>query len=266
MTKLPSPDFAVIGGSGLTSMPGLQIIHRQLVRTPWGEPSGPVTFGELGGRVIAFLPRHGQGHTIAPHLVNYRANMHALAKVGVQRVIGVAAVGGIHENCTPGRLVIADDLIDYTWGRAHSYFEGGVTGTPVNHVDFTHPYCAALRQALTGAVESAKVDALDGGVYAATQGPRFETPAEIRRLKNDGGDVVGMTGMPEAGLARELGMCYANLSVVVNPAAGLGAPGEALSLEAIFAELEQGIDSARRLIETAAGAVGDVHCTRCGGQ
>jgi 5'-deoxy-5'-methylthioadenosine phosphorylase len=240
--------IAVIGGSGLTQLTGLRITRREVVRTPYGEPSAPMVFGELSGREILFLPRHGAGHTIPPHDVNYRANVWALREAGVRNVIAVNAVGGISPDfvgsCT---LVVPDQIIDYTWGRAHTFF--GSEQRKVTHVDFTYPYCEALRQVLIAAGGAAGLPLVPRGTYAATQGPRFESAAEIRRIERDGGDIVGMTGMPEAGLARELELCYACIAVVVNPAAGK--VKEEISLKDIERNLEHGMSCVRSLLEKA---------------
>lgn len=211
--------LAILGGTGLTEMEGLELLDQQAVETPYGPPSDLLQFGRLFGAEIVFLARHGKAHTIAPHQINYRANLWALQKVGVQRVIAFAATGGIHGEMTPAAVVIPDQIVDYTYGREHTFFEGGEG--EVTHVDFSEPYCAALRQDLLVAAGRANVSVMDGGVYGATQGPRLETAAEIQRMKRDGCDLVGMTGMPEAALARELGLCYATISIVANWAAGL---------------------------------------------
>jgi 5'-methylthioinosine phosphorylase len=236
--------FAVIGGTGLDRLPGLQITERRAVQTPYGEPSGPVSVGELHGHRLAFLARHGDDHHIPPHKVNYRANLWALQRIGVKRVMAVAAVGGITPEMRPARLVFPDQVIDYTWGREHSFADG--SAAHVQHVDFTHPYTPALRERFIAAARALQLDAVESGVYGATQGPRLESLAEIRRMARDGCDIVGMTGMPEAGLARELGLDYACCAVVVNWAAGLGS-GD------IHAEIagciEQGMAGVRRLLE-----------------
>ncbi len=204
--------LAIIGGSGLTRLANLEVSRREVVRTPCGEPSGALTFGSVAGCEVVFLARHGYGHTIPPHQVNYRANIWALHAQGVKNVIAVAAVGGIRDDLAPGALVVPDQIIDYTHGRAATFFTGGDSG--VRHIDFTQPYCQRLRAACLTAAQQAGETLLDGGVYAATQGPRLETAAEIDRLERDGADMVGMTGMPEAALASEIGLCYATLAVV----------------------------------------------------
>lgn len=210
--------LAIIGGSGLTQLANLEVARREIMRTPYGDPSGAITFGTIRGEPVAFLARHGYGHTIPPHKVNYRANMWALAQHQVKYIVAVASVGGIRPDLTPGTLAIPDQIIDYTHGREFTYFHG--TDRSVVHVDFTRPYCEALRQRLLQAAGEAGEPVLAGGTYAATQGPRLESAAEIDRLERDGADMVGMTGMPEAALARELGLCYAAVAVVVNHAAG----------------------------------------------
>jgi 5'-deoxy-5'-methylthioadenosine phosphorylase len=237
---------AIIGGSGLTNLKNLRIMRREVIRTPYGEPSAPMVFGQIGGQEAVFLPRHGAGHTIPPHEVNYRANIWAIKQTGVDKVLAVNAVGGISPDyLASGTLVIPDQVIDYTYGRAHTFF--GSEHKKVTHVDFTHPYCEDLRQTVIRAAAGAKMKVVGRGTYGATQGPRFESAAEIRRMERDGADIVGMTGMPEAGLARELELCYASISLVVNPAAGKAR--EAISLREIEKNLETGMASVRSLLE-----------------
>jgi 5'-methylthioadenosine phosphorylase len=242
--------LAIIGGSGLTQLANLTVTRRLAVRTPYGEPSGPLTFGEIGGREIVFLARHGEGHTIPPHQINYRANLWALHAQGVTRVLGVAAVGGIRSDMQPGVLALPDQLIDYTHGREGTFYTQEDRG--VGHIDFTWPYSRVLRQACLLAAQSAAVEIIDGGVYAATQGPRLETAAEINRLERDGAAVVGMTGMPETVLAREIGVDYAVIAVVANHAAGRAGSAEAISMQQITAVLEGGMDRVRSIIEKMA--------------
>lgn len=239
-------ELAIIGGTGLTTLKTLQITHREVVHTPYGEPSGPLTHGRLNGKPVVFLARHGYGHTIPPHKVNYRANLWILKRIGVTRVVAVAAVGGIRADMTPGRLAFPDQLIDYTWSRGHTFFENDLSH--VTHVDFTHPYCDELRQVLIRAARAAQLDAAESGTYGATQGPRLETAAEINRLERDGCDMVGMTGMPETALARELGLCYATCAVVANRAAGRG--GDSIEMEDIERYLKIGMDKVRTLLHT----------------
>lgn len=239
--------LAVIGGSGLPQFEDLEQVRRKAVRTPYGEPSGALTFGRLRGREIVFLARHGDGHSIAPHQVNYRANIWALKQEGAGEIVSVATVGGIRKELAPGSLVVPDQIIDYTWGRPSTFFEGA--GAPVKHVDFTEPYSAALRARILDAARDCGEAIAARGVYAATQGPRLESAAEIDRLERDGADLVGMTGMPETALAREAGLDYAAIAVVANRAAGRGDSARAISLERIEAVLRESMRRVRRIIE-----------------
>jgi 5'-methylthioinosine phosphorylase len=212
--------IAVIGGTGMNQWPGLEVLDERTASTPFGEPSAPILHGRVDGVEVAFLPRHGVGHKFPPHRINYRANLWALKDDGVRTVIAIAAVGGIARNLPPAAVAVPEDLIDYTWGRDHTYHDGGPM--PLKHADFSAPYAPALRKALLAGARKARVKLVDGGVMGVTQGPRLESPAEIRRLRRDGCTMVGMTGMPEAALARELDLDYAALAVSVNWAAGLG--------------------------------------------
>ena len=238
--------LAIIGGSGLAQLADLEVVRRQIVRTPYGEPSGPLTFGRLAGGEVAFLARHGYGHTLAPHEINYRANLWALRDRGVTRILAVCTVGGIARGLGAGSLVVPDQIIDYTWGRKSTYFEGAEQ--PVVHVDFTHPYCGETRRMLIEGAAQAGVEVVPRGTYAAVQGPRLETVAEIDRLERDGADLVGMTGMPEAALARELGIPYAALALVANPAAGRGTSAESISLEEISRVLKETMGRVRQVV------------------
>ncbi|HNO75045.1 S-methyl-5'-thioinosine phosphorylase [Nitrosomonas mobilis] len=238
--------IAVIGGSGMKQLPGLEVTHRQMMRTPYGEPSSPLIFGTINGHEVVFLSRHGHGHTIAPHMVNYRANIWALCTLKVRCVIAVASVGGIRANLTPGTIIIPDQIIDYTYNRRFTYFED--TDRQVVHTDFTQPYCTDTRTRLLESARQAGEKIFDGGVYAATQGPRLETIAEINRLERDGADMVGMTGMPEAILARELGLSYATIATVANYAAGRGDSQDSIPLQAVFATLEKSMVNVRNIL------------------
>lgn len=235
-------DLALIGGTGLYRFPGLEHAERHPVDTPYGAPSDAVVIGRLGGRRLAFLARHGESHTIPPHRVNYRANLWALHHLGARRVVGVNAVGGIRDDLGPRALALPDQLIDYTHDRLSSYCD--VAGAEVRHIDFSEPYARGLRKKLLAAAARAGVALVDGGCYGATQGPRLETRAEIVRMRRDGCDLVGMTGMPEAALARELKIDYACIALVANWAAGCSAPAAAsvpaaeISLAEIFVNLE----------------------------
>ncbi len=239
--------LAVIGGSGLSQLTNLDISHREVVRTPYGEPSGAVTFGQIGCRPVAFLARHGYGHTLAPHEINYRANLWALWKSGVTGVISVASVGGIRSDLKPGDLVVPHQIIDYTWGRKSSFYEG--PDSKVQHIDFTEPFDEALRRHLLDAAASLELAVSDHAVYATTQGPRLETAAEINRMENDGADVVGMTAMPEAVLAREIGLPYAAINLVANYAAGRGDSCNGISFNVIDGILHESIVKVRAIIE-----------------
>jgi 5'-methylthioinosine phosphorylase len=217
--------LALIGGSGLYGLDGSDRLVAEgpvsLGQSRYGEPSAPVFRYRAESGEILFLPRHGIDHSIAPHLIDYRANIDALLRAGASRIVGVCSVGAIETGIEPGSLVLPDQLIDYTWGRDQTFH---LPGEPVVHVDFTEPFDPSLRAAISGAMDALGVPFTDGGTYGAVQGPRFESSAEIRKMARDGCTVVGMTGMPEAGLARETGVPYAALCPVGNLAAGNG-PG-----------------------------------------
>ncbi len=239
MTKL-----AIIGGTGLTSIDEMQIISNETVATPYGAPSSSLVTGKLANKEIIFLARHGNDHTIPPHKINYRSNIWALKSVGVTDVIAVGAVGGIHEDIPPGRIAIPDQIIDYTYSRKHTYFEDNLS--EVTHIDFTHPYNEQLRKKLLQAVIDCNLDAYNEGVYGATQGPRLETAAEIWRMQKDGCDMVGMTGMPEASLSKELGLNYACCALSVNWAAGKGK--SEITMQEIEQAIEVGMVSVKELL------------------
>ena len=239
--------LAIIGGSGLTQLSNMEIERREVARTPYGEPSGALIFGRMCDQPVVFLARHGFGHTIPPHLVNYRANIWALKDAKVSAIVSVASVGSIRADLPPGTLIVPDQIIDYTWGRSSTFFDGG--DAPVRHIDFTHPYDAPLRQRLLAAIGAAGEQAVDGGVYASTQGPRLETAAEIDRFERDGADIVGMTGMPEAALARELGLPYAAIGVVVNNAAGRWSSEHGIQFEDIELVLQDSMVRVRKVLE-----------------
>jgi 5'-methylthioinosine phosphorylase len=211
--------LAIIGGTGVEELEGLEVVRDHSVETPFGKPSRTIQEGRLGEATLFFLQRHGSPGAIPPHLINYRANLWALHSLGVDGIVAINAVGGITDSMRPGRLLIPDQLIDYTWGREHT-FDEGLDGE-LMHIDFTEPYERNLRAELLAAAAAAKVPHEVSGVHGVTQGPRLETAAEVRRMARDGCDVVGTTGMPEAALARELDIPYANVCMVVNPAAGL---------------------------------------------
>jgi 5'-methylthioinosine phosphorylase len=237
--------LAIIGGSGLYSLgDDFHVDEACSRKTPYGETSADVLLGSWQDSEIAFLPRHGEGHSLAPHAVNYRANLWALKQAGVNRIIAVNAVGGISPDMAPATLSIPRQLIDYSSGREHSFCDGrdGV----VRHVDFSQPYSATLRASLKQAAARLDLALVDAGTYGCSNGPRFETAAEIERMRRDGCSIVGMTGMPEAGLARELDIEYACLALVVNWAAGVA--DSDISMEEIMVNLEQGIQRLRPLL------------------
>ncbi len=236
---------AIIGGTGLNQLEQLTIQRREKIETPYGSPSAELVFGNYLGSEYVFLARHGEPHTIPPHRINYRANIAALKQVGITRILAVAAVGGIHALAAPGKIVIPDQLIDYTYGRTNSFYDepGEVT-----HIDFTHPYTRSLRDNIVNAAHKAGVDVVTKGVYGCTQGPRLETPAEIARMERDGCTLVGMTGMPEAALAREAGLEYACCAIVANWAAGQS-DAEEITMEEIHAHLARGLDDFVRILQ-----------------
>lgn len=230
---MESIELAVIGGTGLYRLADLEDVETLQPETRFGATSGPVRVGRLDGRRVAFLARHGEGHSLPPHRINYRANLAALQQLGATRVLALNTVGGITERFGPRVLACPDQLIDYTWGRVSTICEE--PGSEVVHVDFGEPYTRTLRQQIVEAARRVDVELVDGGCYGATQGPRLETRAEIARMRRDGCDLVGMTGMPEAGLAREMGLDYACLAIVANWAAGAGPdPDEVITLQDVL--------------------------------
>ena len=248
MTTASAPlDLAIIGGTGVYALAELQDVASFEPRTRFGAPSGPIRIGTLAGRRVAFLARHGEGHGVPPHRINYRANLAALQQAGARRVLALNTVGGIDARYPPGALGCPDQIIDYTWGRISTICEE--PGSEVLHVDFGEPYTAALRHEVLAAADRAGVPVVDGGCYGATQGPRLETRAEIARMRRDGCDLVGMTGMPEAGLARELGLDYACLAIVANWAAGAGPdPDEVITLDDVLANVAAATAGVSRLL------------------
>ncbi len=241
------PLLGIIGGSGLNRLGKLDVRHREFVRTPYGDPSGPLMFGHYAGHEIAFLARHGLGHTIPPHAVNFRANIWALHYAGVRIIIAVAAVGGIKDSLRPGELAFPNQILDYTYGREHTFYDG--YRSEVEHVDFSCPYDQDLRAVLVESASQCGFDVDACCTYAATQGPRFESAAEIDQLERDGADLVGMTGMPECGLARELNIRYATIAVISNAAAGRG--GDEILLEDVYANLDSGMRKVEKVLNHA---------------
>ncbi len=236
--------LGIIGGTGLTAMKGLDVVRQEVINTPYGEPSAPLTHGLINDQTMVFLPRHGAGHTLPPHKINYRANIWALKNAGVSHILAIAAVGGIPSHFHPQTLVIPDQIIDYTHSRINTYFEEGLS--EVTHIDFSEPYSESLRQHIISACDNLAISVEKFGTYAATQGPRLETAAEINRLEKDGCHIVGMTGMPEAALARELSLSYATLAVVANLAAGRSE--EEITMEMIQGHLSLGIEKICQVI------------------
>jgi len=234
---------AIIGGSGLSQLQDLKVLDEKLFMTPYGDPISPCIIGELYNQKVIFLARHGNPHKIAPHKINYRANLWALKEAGAEQIIAVAAVGGITPEMYPTRIAIPDQIIDYSYGREQSYF--AEDSTPVQHIDFTHPYDELLRQQLINSAQNLPIQI--GGTYGCTQGPRLETRAEILRMERDGCDLVGMTGMPEAALARELEIPYVCLAVIANWAAGKSA-GE-ITMPEIIKNLDQGMTDTQQLLQ-----------------
>ncbi len=240
MTKL-----AIIGGTGLTQLSNLNSLSRKRVETPYGMPSAEFVTGEFNGKEVVFLARHGNPHSIAPHKINYRANIWGLKQLGVEEIIAVAAVGGITAAMQPAHIAIPDQVLDYSYGREHTFFADGKL--PLTHVDFTWPYTPALRQQLLAAAAQVGISITPTGTYGCTQGPRLESIAEIKRMEQDGCDVVGMTGMPEAALARELGIDYAAIAVIANWAAGKS-DGE-ITMAEIEANLHVGMANTATLLK-----------------
>lgn len=238
--------LAVIGGSGFNRWDALHVERRIHATTAFGAPSAPLLQGRVAGREVLFLARHGEPHRIPPHLINYRANIAALRDAGAREVVAFASVGGITAGLAAGSLVVPDGILDYTHSRAHTFVDENTQA--VTHIDFTHPFDPALRRRLLAAAAGIGVAARDGGTYAATQGPRLESAAEIRRLERDGADIVGMTGMPEAALAREAGLAYAMLAVVANDAAGKGESAAAVALDLAQAAFDAGMARAREVL------------------
>jgi len=247
--------LAIIGGRGLTELASLEITHRQVMRTPYGEPSGAFLFGTLNQHEVIFLARHGFGHTIPPHLVNYRANLWALREQGVNKVVSIATVGGIRADLTPGTIVVPDQIIDYTHGRDATFYDTR-DATYIN-ANFTLPYNPELRGRILRSAGILQQPCVDGGVYAATQGPRLDSIAEISRYERDGADMVGMTGMPETALAMELELHYATIAVVVNYAAGRGDSKQGINLEQVNATANAAMERVRSILECLVSCDGD---------
>lgn len=252
------PAIGVIGGSGLYEMEGLEVLEERQMMSPYGEPSAPFCIAKYEGQTLAFLPRHGLRHNIHPHRVNYRANLWAMRELGVERIFSVCSTGGITEDMAPGALVVLDQVIDWTQGaRASTFYEDD----KVVHVDFTEPFCPELRGALLSASRDLAIEAKDGGTYLCVNGPRLESRAEIEFFKGAGAHVVGMTGMPEAALARELEICYSSLAVVTNRAAGI--TGQKLTTTEVVDTMKQARLSIEGLIKRALSNIPPKRACRC---
>lgn len=236
--------IAIVGGTGLTELDGLEITENKVVETPYGNPSAALVMGRFGDQNVVFLPRHGESHSLPPHQINYRANIHALKSIGVTDVVAVNAVGSINPAMGAEAIIVPHQIVDYTWGREFTFADVN----NVIHVDFTYPYHEPLRQGLLSAAKISAIPVHNGAVYAATQGPRLESAAEIDRLDNDGCDLVGMTGMPEASLAREAELNYGCLALVVNMAAGRSEG--VITMQQIELALKNGMDNVRAILRS----------------
>ncbi len=237
--------IAIIGGTGITRIESLEITGEKQLDTPFGKPSAPFVTGLWQGHEVVFLARHGNPHTIPPHKINYRANIWGLKQLGISQIIAMAAVGGITENMEPAHIAIPDQIIDYSYGREHTFFADDLED--VTHIDFTYPYAQSIRAKLINIATEKNIAVSPIATYGCTQGPRLESTAEIVRMERDGCDIVGMTGMPEAALARELELDYAAISIVANWAAGKS-EGE-ITMEEIHQHLEKGMNNATQLLE-----------------
>jgi 5'-methylthioadenosine phosphorylase len=249
--------LAVIGGTGVYDPKMLANTREEIIPTPYGDAK--VVVGDLNGEPVIFMQRHGAGHKVPPHKINYRANIWALKKAGVQQVLATTAVGSINRNFAPGHFVLPDQFLDYTFGRAHTFFEGGELG--VVHTDFTEPYCGHLRSIIKAQADRLGLTCHNGGVYVCTNGPRFETPAEIRAYERLGGDLVGMTSVPECTLAKEAGLCYATISMVTNFAAGISPTH--LTHEEVLEIMAENSQHVKDLIGAALAAIPAERPCRC---
>jgi 5'-methylthioadenosine phosphorylase len=234
--RIADPELAIIGGSGLYEL--LDDPEQVVVPTPYGDPTAPISVGHVGDRVLAFVPRHGRRHEYPPHRVNYRANLWALRSLGVRRVIAPCAVGSLRVELGPGALVVPDQLVDRTSGRAQTFYDDGAV-----HVPFADPYCPALR----GALATAAPDIVDGATMVVVEGPRFSTRAESEWFARQGWSLVNMTGHPEAVLARELALCYATIALVTDRDAGVDA-GESVNQATVFVHFAENVDRLRGLL------------------
>jgi 5'-methylthioadenosine phosphorylase len=242
--------IGLIGGSGLYNMEGIVLREKKNISTPFGEPSGPYEIGEFSGVDIIFLPRHGTGHTIPPHRINYRANIWGFKQIGVERIMSVSAAGGLRLRMKPGTITVLDQMIDMTSGREGTFFDGG---NGVAHIDFTEPFCPELRKAIISAAKKSGIRINKSGTYVCANGPRLETKAEIGLFAGFGADVVGMTAMPEAALAREAEICYGGIAIVTNYAAGI--LDKKLTAKEVIEEMNKTAGQVRKLLKAALSSV-----------
>lgn len=250
--------LAIIGGTGVYDPRILSQVREERIATPYGEAR--LRVGTYGGEEIAFLPRHGATHSVPPHLINYRANIIALKQLGVQRVVATTAVGSVNRQMKPGDFVLVDQFLDFTKNRVSTFFDGGEQG--VVHTDFTEPYCPQVRAVLAQAAAAEGILTHPAGVYVCTEGPRFETPAEIRMFERLGGDLVGMTNVPEVTLAREAGLCYTTVSMVTNFAAGISPTN--LTHEEVLEVMAENSDKLKRLVMATMSAIPLERSCLCG--
>lgn len=236
--------IAVIGGSGVYDPDMLENVRQEVVETPYGEVS--LQIGTYAGKEVAFLARHGSHHSIAPHKINYRANIYALKKLGVRKIISTTAVGSLNKAMQLGDFVLPNQFLDFTRDRVCTFYEGGERG--VVHVDVTDPYCPELRKQITEIAKRLGIHVINGGTYVCTNGPRYETPAEIKMFAMLGGDLAGMTNVPEVTLAQEAEMCYATISMVTNMAAGISETK--LTHQEVMDAMAANSDNFRKLIMT----------------
>jgi 5'-methylthioadenosine phosphorylase len=264
---LPNAELGVFGGSGFYSF--LDHVEEVTLDTPWGAPSAPLSIGEVGGRRVAFLPRHGRNHSLLPSRVPYRANLWAMHEVGVTRVFGPCAVGSLQRHVARGHIVVCDQLVDRTWGRADTFFEG----PDVVHVSFADPYCDELRGVAADAARGHGFEVHDRGTVVVVQGPRFSTRAESAWYRSQGFEVINMTQHPEAYLARELGLCYATLALVTDydaPPRTNGASSgiddiAAVTMEQVLAVFDQNMGRLRQVLTTALAATPLERACSCAG-
>lgn len=248
-------NIAIIGGTGVYDPRILTDVREETVSTPFGDVSFKV--GQYAGKDVAFIPRHGSRHSIPPHLINYRANIWAMKKIGVKNILATTAVGSLNLSMKPGDFVLVDQFLDFTKGRISSFYEGGDRG--VVHVDVTDPYCPALRSIVSKAAVSLGISLHEQGVYVCTEGPRFETPAEIRMFSKLGGDLVGMTNVPEVVLAREAEMCYSTVSMVTNFAAGIST--QPLTHAEVVDTMRNNSENIKHLIMKTIELIDDADCS-----